>query len=123
MACKKQNEMKEKTAMQTAIQQLEKQREHLKELDSLGVLLRNEFTHKSNQISTIQLMLSRLLPDEKNQIVEAYFKAQQDVVLIVCDAIPNDFEETKKGLLETANGDDLEDAEHYYSDKFESPSI
>ena len=41
-------------------------------MDLLGVLLDNEFAHKSNQINTIQLMLSKLLPIEEEQIRKAF---------------------------------------------------
>lgn len=71
-----------KTAINDAINTLIKQKEYLKEMDLLGVLLENEFIHKSNQINTMQLILENLLEKEKKQIIDAlhYFgieKAEQ----------------------------------------------
>jgi hypothetical protein len=61
-----------KSVIKQAIENLEQQRKSLKEMDLLGVLLDNEFAHKSNQINTIQLMLSNLLPIEEQQIKKAF---------------------------------------------------
>jgi len=63
--------MKTKTAIMEAISILENHRGYLRELDSSGFLLKNVFTHKSNQINTIQILLSNLLPKEKQQIIDA----------------------------------------------------
>lgn len=71
--------MKQQTAIREAINILEKQRDYLKEMDLLGVLLENEFIHKSNQINTIQLVLSRLLEKEKQQIIDAYEQGKDDL--------------------------------------------
>jgi len=40
--------MKQKTVIKQAIELLEQQRKALQEMDLLGVLLENEFAHKSN---------------------------------------------------------------------------
>jgi len=64
--------MKQKTAIKQAIERLEKHRENLKELDKSGLLLENEFTHKSNYTNSIQLILSSLLPIEEEQIKQSY---------------------------------------------------
>jgi hypothetical protein len=61
-----------KSVIKQAIEILEQQRKALKEMDLLGVLLDNEFFHKSNQINTIQLTLSKLLPIEEQQIKKAF---------------------------------------------------
>mgnify|MGYP006921489575 CR=1 FL=1 len=64
--------MKQKTVIKHAIELLEKQRTALKEMDLLGVLLENEFAHKSNQINTIQLSLAKLIPIFEEQIENAF---------------------------------------------------
>lgn len=64
-----------KTAIQEALEKLSKQKEYLFEMDLLGVLMDGEFIHKSNQITTIQQVLSNLLEKEKQQIMEAYDSA------------------------------------------------
>lgn len=63
---------KEVTAMQVAIKMLEDKRAALKEMDLLGVLLPNEYSHKSNEINSIQISLSKLLPKERCQIINAW---------------------------------------------------
>ncbi len=62
----------QKLVIKQAIELLEQQRKALKEMDLLGVLLENEFVHKSNQINTIQLLLAKLIPLEEEQIKQAY---------------------------------------------------
>ena len=64
--------MKQKLVIKLAIELLEQQRKSLQEMDLLGVLLTNELIHKSNQISTIQLLLAKLIPSEEEQIKQAY---------------------------------------------------
>jgi len=61
-----------KSIIKQAIEILEQQRNALKEMDLLGVLLDNEFAHESNQINTIQLTLSKLLIKEEQQIKKAF---------------------------------------------------
>jgi len=60
-----------KTALAQAIILLEEQRKSLQEMDLIGVLLENELAHKSNQINIIQILLAKLLPIEKQQIIDA----------------------------------------------------
>lgn len=69
--------MKQKTVIKQAIDLLEQQREALKEMGSLGLLLENEFSHKSNQISSIQIMLSKLIPLEKTQMVDFHIEVMK----------------------------------------------
>ena len=63
--------MKQKTVIKQAIELLEQQRKALQEMDLLGVLLENEFAHKSNQINAIQLSLAKLIPVFEEQIKNA----------------------------------------------------
>jgi hypothetical protein len=60
------------TPLQKAIFMLEQQINYLQEMDLLGVLLENELIHKSNQIKTIQLLLAKLLEEEKQMVIDAY---------------------------------------------------
>lgn len=46
--------------------------DNLKELESSGVLLPSELIHKSNEISSIQLLLGRYKYSEKEQITQAH---------------------------------------------------
>jgi predicted transposase YdaD len=64
--------MEKKLVIKQAIQMLEQQRKNLQEMDLLGVLLENELIHKSNQISSMQILLSKLIPLEEEQIKQAY---------------------------------------------------
>ena len=68
--------MKQKTVIKQAIELLEQQRKALQEMDLLGVLLENEFAHKSNQINTIQLSLAKLIPIFEEQIQNAHLAGQ-----------------------------------------------
>lgn len=70
--------MENKTALTELIERLEGQKKALKEMDLLGVLLDNEFIHKSNQITTIQLIISQYKGKEKQQIVDAYNQGYRD---------------------------------------------
>lgn len=70
-------QMKQKTAIRQAIELLEQQRNSLKEMELLGVLLENEFAHKSNQINTIQIMLSKLIPTEQSQIINFHIEVMK----------------------------------------------
>ena len=62
--------MENKTVIQQAIELLEQQRKVLQEMDLLGVISENELVHKSNQISTIQLLLAKLIPTEEKQMID-----------------------------------------------------
>jgi hypothetical protein len=66
-----------KTAIKQAIELLEKQRDSLQELNSSGVLLKNELNHKSNQINTTQLLLYRLLYVEKKQMIDFHVETMK----------------------------------------------
>jgi hypothetical protein len=69
-----------KTAISQAIELLEKQREALKEMDLLGLLLENEFAHKSNQINSSQIVISQLHEVFEQQITDAYDDGQEDMI-------------------------------------------
>jgi chromatin segregation and condensation protein Rec8/ScpA/Scc1 (kleisin family) len=62
-----------KTAMQQAIELLEQKKGLLQDLEDTGVLHKNEYIHKANEISSIQITFSKLLPLEKQHIIDAYF--------------------------------------------------
>jgi hypothetical protein len=59
------------TAIRQVIDLLGQKQKHLKELNESGVLLSGEFVHKSNEISSIQILLSRFLAMERQQIIDA----------------------------------------------------
>jgi hypothetical protein len=61
-----------KTAIRQVIDLLGQKQKHLKELNESGVLLSGEFVHKSNEISSIQILLSRFLEMERQQIIDAH---------------------------------------------------
>lgn len=92
------------TAMQRAIQILERQRNSLREMELLGVLLDGEFTHKSNQITTIQITLAQLLPEERKEIESAFDSARMKDEFIAGVSLGDGFE--------------YETAEQYYETKF-----
>jgi len=74
--------------------------------------LPNEFIHKSNQISSIQLLLFRLILIEKGQIVNAFTAGQIDIIQASLE----------ERLLEGAiiiPENDTEDGEEYYKQTFE----
>ena len=56
--------------MQKAIKLLDGQKEVLYHLDKDGVLLPNEKIHKTNQINSIQMLLSKLLATERQQLID-----------------------------------------------------
>ena len=64
------NTKKQLTAMQKAIKLLDGQKEVLYHLDKDGVLLPNEKIHKTNQINSIQMLLSKLLATERQQLID-----------------------------------------------------
>jgi hypothetical protein len=70
-----------KTAIKQAIDSLEQQRKALREMELLGILLENEFAHKSNQINSIQILLSNLIETEKLQIEKAYYDGCIDFLM------------------------------------------
>ncbi len=63
--------MSKQTAVRQVIDLLGQKQKHLKELNESGVLLSGEFVHKSNEISSIQILLSRFLETERQQIIDA----------------------------------------------------
>ncbi len=67
----------QKLIIKQAIELLEQQRNSLQEMDLLGVLLENELTHKSNQINSIQLLLSKLLPVEEKQMIDFHIEVMK----------------------------------------------
>ena len=69
------NTKKQLTAMQKAIKLLDGQKEVLYHLDKDGVLLPNEKIHKTNQINSIQMLLSKLLATERGQLIDFYNKS------------------------------------------------
>ncbi len=69
--------MEQKTVIRQAIDLLEQQRKSLQEMDLLGVLLENELAHKSNQINTIQILLSKLIPAEEKQMVDFHIEVMK----------------------------------------------
>jgi len=104
--------MKQKSVIKHAIELLEQQKRVLRYADSLGVLLPNERIHKSNQISSIQLLLAGLIPMEQGQIVDAFTAGQIDIIQASLE----------ERLLEGAiiiPDNDTEDGEEYYKQTFE----
>ena len=74
------NTEKQMTAMQKAIKLLDGQKEVLYHLDKDGVLLPNEKIHKTNQINSIQMLLSKLLATERQQLIDAIDSASLSTV-------------------------------------------
>lgn len=97
-----------KSVIKQAIENLEQQRKSLKEMDFLGVLLDNEFAHKSNQINTIQLLLAKLIPTEEKQMIDFHI----DVMKI--GLIEEGDKKWSDGYLPKIK----ETAEKYYSQTF-----
>jgi hypothetical protein len=70
----------QKTVIKQAIELLEIQKNYLQEMELLGVLLKNEFAHKSNQINSTQLLLAKLIPIFEEQIKIAYIDGSIDII-------------------------------------------
>ncbi len=66
-----------KLVIKQAIELLEEQKKSLQKMDLLGVLLENELTHKSNQINSIQILLSKLLPIEEKQMIDFHIEVMK----------------------------------------------
>jgi len=66
--------------MQKAIKLLDGQKEVLYHLDKDGVLLPNEKIHKTNQINSIQMLLSKLLATERQQLIDFYNKSTENAM-------------------------------------------
>jgi len=66
-----------KTLTKQVIEILEDQKKGLKEMDLLGVLLENEYNHKSNQLSSSQIRLSNLREIEKQQIIDFHIEVMK----------------------------------------------
>ncbi len=95
------------TPMENAIMLLEKKREELKEMDLSEILLEDEFVHKSNEISSIQIMLSSLLPQERQMVIDAYNQGYRDG--------ENDAANPDVGEKDI---DDYDDANNYFINKY-----
>jgi hypothetical protein len=66
-----------KTLTKQVIEILEDQKKGLKEMDLLGVLLENEYVHKSNQLSSSQIRLSNLREIEKRQMIDFHIEVMK----------------------------------------------
>ena len=107
--------MKQKSVIKHAIELLEQQKKVLRYADSLGVLLPNERIHKSNQISSIQLLLAGLIPREQGQIVNAFTAGQIDIAKVIQASFK---ERAFEGTIIIPDSD-TEDGEEYYKQTFE----
>ena len=63
-----------KLVIKQAIELLEQQKKSLQEMDLLGVLLENELIYKTNQINSVQILLSKLLPVEEKQMIDFHIE-------------------------------------------------
>jgi len=107
--------MNQKSVIKQAIELLEHQRMSLSDLDLNGALLPNERIHKSNQISSSQLILARLIPMEQRQIAEAFTAGQIDIAKVIQESFK---ERAFEGTIIIPEND-TEDGQEYYKQTFE----
>lgn len=106
--------MNELTPMQKLIEILEKRRNEMKKNDEEGLLLKNEYIHKSNEINSIQLIIAKLLPKEEEIIIDA------GNTCAMMQYLHNEKinKMTTEELLEFSEKETLTHGQEYYNQKF-----